>query len=213
MLTVKDIQVVIDQIPILNNISLDVARGEIVGIVGNSGAGKSTLLRTLAGFNQLAKGKITINDSCVDDCKMCVPPEHRGVGMVFQDYSLFPHLTVAKNIEFGISGWCKDDRKIRVKEMLELVDLPNFSRRYPHELSGGQQQRVALARTLAPRPAIVLFDEPFSNLDRTLALKLAAEIRDIVKTQSASAILVTHNLDEAEIFCDRILDLSQLINS
>lgn len=212
MITCEDIQVVIDRTPILNNINLNVAESEIVGILGASGVGKSTLLRTLAGFNRLAKGKIVINNQCVDDCKSCVPPEHRGIGMVFQDYSLFPHLTAAKNIEFGISAWCADDRKIRVQELLEMIKMQDCKDRYPHELSGGQQQRVAVARTLAPRPAIVLFDEPFSNLNSELGIDLAIEIRNLLKHESSSGLLVTHNLKEAEIFCDRIIYLDQLIS-
>jgi iron(III) transport system ATP-binding protein len=132
-----------------------------------------------------------------------VPPEKRGVGMVFQDNALFPHLTVAQNIGFGLNKLNKTERNARVGELIELIQLQGMQDRYPHELSGGQQQRVALARALAPRPSLILFDEPFSNLDTTLSEHLAVEIRQLLKQQNTAAILVTHTFREAQLMCDR----------
>lgn len=203
MLKISDIQVVYNQTPILERFSLNIAEGEIVGILGPSGCGKSTLLRAIAGFVEIAQGEICLRNYCLANCDCMTPPEKRGVGMVFQDNALFPHLTVAQNIEFGIKKLNKSHRQARVKELIELIKLEGMENRFPHELSGGQQQRVALARALAPKPSLILFDEPFSNLDPTLAEHLAAEIRQLLKQQNIAAILVTHNQKEAEIMTDR----------
>lgn len=203
MLKINDLQVYYDNTPILEDFNLDIAEGEIVGILGPSGCGKSTLLRAIAGFVKLAEGEICLKDNCLSNCACSIPPEKRGVGMVFQDNALFPHLTVEENIAFGINKIQKTERKNRVKELIKLIKLEGMEKRYPHELSGGQQQRVALARALAPRPSLILFDEPFSNLDKTLAETLAQEIRDLLKSLNTAAILVTHNEREAEIMADR----------
>jgi iron(III) transport system ATP-binding protein len=203
MLKISDIQVVYNRTPVLDRFNLDIAAGEIVGILGPSGCGKSTLLRAIAGFVQLAKGEICLNNNCLANCKCTTPPEQRGVGMVFQDNALFPHLTVEQNIAFGLHKLNKSERKQRVMELIELIQLQGMEKRFPHELSGGQQQRVALARALAPRPSLILFDEPFSNLDTTLSERLAVEIRDLLKKQNTAAILVTHTYREAQLMCDR----------
>lgn len=203
MLKISDIQVVYNQTPVLDQFNLDIGAGEIVGILGPSGCGKSTLLRAIAGFVEIAKGEICLNNDCLASCQCTIPPEKRGVGMVFQDNALFPHLTVEENIAFGLNKMPKAERKARVAELIELIQLQGLEQRYPHELSGGQQQRVALARALAPRPSLILFDEPFSNLDTTLSEHLAIEIRQLLKQQNTSAILVTHTFREAELMCDR----------
>lgn len=213
MLKISDIQVVYNQTPILERFSLNIAEGEIVGILGPSGSGKSTLLRAIAGFVEIAQGEICLRDYCLANCDCMIPPEKRGVGMVFQDNALFPHLTVAQNIEFGIKKLAKTHRKQRIKELIELIKLEGMENRFPHELSGGQQQRVALARALAPKPSLILFDEPFSNLDKTLAQHLAAEIRQLLKQQNIAAILVTHNQKEAEIMTDRFGTLEDCLSS
>ncbi len=210
MLKISDIQVVYNQTPILDQFNLDIAAGEIVGILGPSGCGKSTLLRAIAGFVELAKGEICLNNACLCNCQCYMPPEKRGVGMVFQDNSLFPHLTVAGNIAFGLTKLSKSDRQNRVKELLELIRLEGMEDRYPHELSGGQQQRVALARALAPKPSLILFDEPFSSLDKALSEHLAIEIRALLKQQKTAAILVTHTQREAELMCDRYAALEEV---
>ncbi|MGE4503654.1 MAG: ABC transporter ATP-binding protein [Thiomicrospira sp.] len=203
MLKISDIQVVYNQTPVLDRFNLDISAGEIVGILGPSGCGKSTLLRAIAGFVEIAKGEICLNNDCLASCQCTVPPEKRGVGMVFQDNALFPHLSVAQNIGFGLNKLNKVERNARVAELIELIQLQGMHDRYPHELSGGQQQRVALARALAPRPSLILFDEPFSNLDTTLSEHLAVEIRQLLKQQNTAAILVTHTFREAQLMCDR----------
>jgi iron(III) transport system ATP-binding protein len=203
MLKISDIQVVYNQTPVLDRFNLDISAGEIVGILGPSGCGKSTLLRAIAGFVEIAQGEICLNNDCLASCQCTVPPEKRGVGMVFQDNALFPHLTVAQNIGFGLNKLNKTERNARVGELIELIQLQGMQDRYPHELSGGQQQRVALARALAPRPSLILFDEPFSNLDTTLSEHLAVEIRQLLKQQNTAAILVTHTFREAQLMCDR----------
>lgn len=203
MLKISDIQVVYNQTPVLDQFNLDIAAGEIVGILGPSGCGKSTLLRAIAGFVEIARGEICLNNDCLASCQCTIPPEKRGVGMVFQDNALFPHLTVADNIAFGLTKMGRAERQARVAELIELIQLQGMHDRYPHELSGGQQQRVALARALAPRPSLILLDEPFSNLDSALTERLAVEVRDLLKQQNTAAILVTHHVNEAELMCDR----------
>lgn len=194
---------------VIDRFSFSMNRGEIVGIVGASGSGKSTLLRLIAGLEVPSEGRIDISDRTVVDDTVFLPPEHRGVGMVFQDYALFPHLNVAKNIEFGLHRLNKSDRSRRLKEMLQLVQLTGFERRYPHELSGGQQQRVALARALAPKPALLLMDEPFSNLDAGLKATIRSELRDILKRAEMTCLFVTHDQQDVDAICDRTVKIGQ----
>ncbi len=196
------------QRPIINKVSFSIHKGEIVGILGPSGSGKSTLLRLIAGLESPSQGRIAISDKIVEDPFTYVPPENREVGMVFQDYALFPHLTVAKNVEFGLHRLSKAQRTQRLKEMLELVHLNGFENRYPHELSGGQQQRVALARALAPKPSILLMDEPFSNLDTELRAVIRSELRDILQKAEMTCLFVTHDHQDVECICDRSIVLS-----
>ncbi len=189
---------------VLNDIRFGLGNGAIACLLGASGCGKTTVLRCIAGFEQIAAGEISINGAVVSRRGFSVPPELRRLGMVFQDYALFPHLTVARNVAFGLHGVTGDARDARVAEMLEVVGLGTMGARYPHELSGGQQQRVALARALAPRPALMLLDEPFSNLDVEMRERLAIEVRDILKSQNTTTILVTHDQNEAFTFADEI---------
>ena len=195
--------------PAVEHLSLEVAEGEILALLGPSGSGKTTALRLVAGFERPDAGVVWIAGRQVAGGGTWVPPEARGVGMVFQDYALFPHLTVVENVAFGLH--CLDwfDRSPRTDETLRLVGMREFSGRYPHELSGGQQQRVALARALAPRPFAVLLDEPFSNLDTDLRSQIRDEVRGILKETGTSAIFVTHDQEEALLLGDRFGVLNQ----
>jgi iron(III) transport system ATP-binding protein len=184
---------------------LDINKGEIISIVGDSGSGKSTILRLIAGLEVPRNGSIAINGRVVTDDTTFVPPEERGVGLVFQDYALFPHMTVADNITFGLKGWARTKRQQRLRELLELVGLPGFEQRYPYELSGGQQQRVALARALAPNPSLLMFDEPFSNLDKDIQYKIREELHAILKGTGITSIFVTHDMDDSRVLADRVV--------
>jgi iron(III) transport system ATP-binding protein len=185
---------------------LQVGAAEILALLGPSGSGKTTLLRLIAGFEKPDEGRILISDRMVVDVanSVWVAAEDRGVGMVFQDYALFPHLTVAQNIRFGLRRTNKKERQIRVEELLRLTELLGYNDRYPHELSGGQQQRVALARALAPRPRVVLLDEPFNGLDPDLRPQMRREVAQILRHLGTAAILVTHDQEEALGMADRV---------
>lgn len=183
---------------IVENFNLEVKKGEVVALVGASGSGKSTVLRLTAGLEIPDSGQITIAGQTVAAEHKFKAAEKREVGMVFQDYALFPHLNVEKNIAFGIDHLSKDKRRARVRELLELVNLEGFEKRYPHQLSGGQQQRIALARTLAPGPELLLLDEPFSNLDAELKDKIRRELNEIIKEVGVTTILVSHDREDAE---------------
>ena len=193
-----------DEVIAVNNLDLDVDPGELVAFLGPSGTGKTTLLRLIAGFERPDSGTISIDGRPVVDVSknIDVTPERRNVGMIFQDYSLFPHLTVADNVAFGIRGLAES--RLRVLEVLELVGLTGMERRYPHQLSGGQQQRVALARTLAPHPSVILMDEPFNALDATLRPHVREQVEEILRRSGTTAILVTHDAEEAMIMADRV---------
>jgi iron(III) transport system ATP-binding protein len=193
------------QQPAVDSINLIIERGEIITLLGPSGCGKTTTLRMLAGFENPSTGKITIGDQTVFDDYKSLPPEKRGIGMVFQDYALFPHLTIEKNVMFGLNKWKRKERKERAQEVLELVGLADFANRYPNQISGGQQQRVALARALAPRPLVVLMDEPFSNLDAGLREKMRYEITSILRKANTTAIIVTHDQKDAFAVSDRVV--------
>ncbi len=186
------------------DVSITLQQGEIGSIVGPSGCGKTTLMRGIAGFERPTSGTIKMNDNILSSSAYAVVPEKRGVSMVFQDIILFPHLSVARNIAFGLRNWSAKKRTKRVKELLEIVGLPNFGERAPHCLSGGEQQRVALAQALAPKPNLLLMDEAFSNLDVQLRRSLVSQVRDILKHEKISAILVTHDHQEAFAIADKV---------
>lgn len=190
--------------PVVQGIGFSVARGQVVCLLGPSGCGKTTVLRTIAGFEPIEAGEIRLNGEVVTRPGYRLPPERRRVGMVFQDYALFPHLNVADNVGFGLHGVKAAERKRRVEELLERLGLAPFARRAPHELSGGQQQRVALARALAPRPLLLLMDEPFSSLDVELRERLSFEVRAILKEHGVTALMVTHHQHEAFAMGDEI---------
>ncbi len=180
---------------------LCVERGEFVALLGPSGCGKTTLLRLIAGFESPDTGEIRVADVPVAGRTVCVPPERRRIGMVFQDYALFPFLTVAENVSFGVA---RRERRRRVAEALELVGLAGLDKRYPHELSGGQQQRVALARALAPEPSVVLLDEPWSNIDPLRRHAMRDELAQILRVAGVTVLLVTHDREEAFSLADRV---------
>ncbi|MEW6312493.1 MAG: ABC transporter ATP-binding protein [Pseudomonadota bacterium] len=189
---------------VVKQLSLTLNKGQLGCLLGPSGCGKTTVLRCIAGFETLDAGEILLNGNVVSQKGYQLPPEKRRIGVVFQDYALFPHLNVAANIGFGLHGIEKSERMRRVNELLDTIGLAHAAGKYPHELSGGQQQRVALARALAPQPDLLLLDEPFSNLDVDLRERLSVEVRDILKSQNATAILVTHDQYEAFAIADEI---------
>lgn len=187
---------------VVREVSLSLAKGEIGCLLGPSGCGKTTLLRAIGGFEPLRAGRIALAGRAVATAKAQLPPRERGIGMVFQDHALFPHLNVQDNVAFGLSRLSAAERQRRVNEMLNLVGLNGLQQRWPHELSGGQQQRIALARALAPQPALLLMDEPFSNLDTRLRVSIAREIRTILLHAGATALMVTHDQNEAFAMAD-----------
>jgi iron(III) transport system ATP-binding protein len=193
-----------DEPPAVDALSLAAEPGEILALLGPSGCGKTTTLRLIAGFDTPDEGTVSIRGQPMAGEGRAVPPEARGVGVVFQDYALFPHLTVAENVGFGLARLERPARGRGVAEVLDLVGLSALAGRYPHELSGGQQQRVALARALAPAPALLLLDEPFSNLDADLRAQMREEIARILRTTGTTAVFVTHDQQEAFTLADRV---------
>lgn len=191
------------------DITLEVKKGEILVVLGPSGCGKTSCLRLVAGLERPSEGKIFISDKQVAGNGVWLPPEKRGVGMVFQDYALFPHLTVEDNVAFGLKDYTREQKSRKVQETLFLVGLEGLGNRYPHQLSGGQQQRVALARALAPEPQILLMDEPFSNLDTDLRIHVRDEVRHILKKTANTAIFVTHDQEEAFSIGDRLAVINE----
>ena len=188
----------------VNNINFELKSGEILSILGPSGSGKTTMLRLIAGFEAVDSGEISIHGCLVSGPSVHVSPDLREVGMVFQEYALFPHKTVVENVSFGLHRLSSNDRYGRTTEVLDLVGLSGLERRYPHELSGGQQQRVALARTIAPRPVTVLLDEPFSNLDADMRRRMRIEVETILRENGIATVFVTHDREEAFAMADQI---------
>ena len=195
--------------PAVRDISFSAHEGEILCLLGPSGCGKTTILRAIAGFEPVRCGHIFLSGRMVSSSSETIPTEKRRVGMVFQEYALFPHLRVADNIAFGLPHLSRAERRCRVQEMLRLTGLEGFDRRYPHELSGGQQQRVALSRALVQNPALLLLDEPFSNLDPDMAGRMRQEVHALLRRMKTTTILVTHDHDEAFAMADRIAVLNQ----
>jgi len=193
-----------DDLQVLNQVSFSLQPGQIGCMLGPSGCGKTTVLRAIAGFEPAWQGQITIDNLEVSSRGFCLPPEQRNIGMVFQDFALFPHLRVDDNVRFGLRHLSRREQQYRVQEMLAMVGMPAYAQAYPHQLSGGQQQRIALARALAPRPGILLMDEPFSSMDAELREQLAREVRNILKQENNTAILVTHDQNEAFAMADQI---------
>ncbi len=189
---------------VLSNLDFSIDDGEIVCLLGRSGCGKTTLLKAVSGLAQPIEGTISLHGQQVSSSSGMLPPEERGIGMIIQDYALFPHLTVQDNISFGLSNLTASESQYRVQEMLELVNLQGLHKRYPHELSGGQQQRVAIARALANKPSLLLLDEPFSNIDSQVRQHLVREIRDILKQQQVAGLFVTHSREEGFAFADTV---------
>jgi iron(III) transport system ATP-binding protein len=191
--------------PAVADVSLEVPAGQIMTLLGPSGCGKTTALRLVAGFEQLDQGQIEIGRQLMAGPNLHQPPEQRRIGMVFQDYAIFPHLSVADNVGFGLHARAeRNEKRTRIEAMLEFVGLAGLGERMPHELSGGQQQRVALARALAPNPRALLLDEPFSNLDASLRAEVRAEVRDLLRQSGTTTIFVTHDQEEALFFGDLI---------
>lgn len=191
----------------IKNFNLKIEKGEIVALLGPSGSGKSTILRLISGLEVPSMGEIIVENRTLYNKDIFIEPEKRGIGMVFQDYALFPHMTVEKNVLFGVGNVDKKEKQRILDEVLELVDMKDFKKRYPHELSGGQQQRIAIARALAPKPSLILLDEPFSNLDANLRKKIRNEIKDILKKSHTTSIFVTHDIEDANDVADRIVNI------
>ena len=202
-----------DEEQVLSDFNLDVWKGSITGILGSSGSGKTTALRLIAGFDRPNTGIIEMKNEVIVSDEVWLPPERRNIGMVFQDYALFPHLTVKKNIAFGLGK--NDIEQGRLKEVIEMCNLSSLINKFPQELSGGQQQRVALARALAPNPEVILLDEPFTSLDAQMARVLRDEVVELLKDTETTAIIVTHDQEEALSVCDvvSVLEKGKIIQS
>jgi len=208
-LNIKNVSVSYDDNAIIQGVDFRLLAGQIGCLLGPSGCGKSTLLRAIAGFEVISTGSIELDGKPLSKPDFMVNPEQRNIGMVFQDVALFPHLTISENIEFGIQSWSKSERKERTRHLLELVGLSGFETRYPQSLSGGQQQRIALARAIAPKPKLLLMDEPFSGLDAKLREELVPDVRAILLAEKMSAILVSHDQMEAFAMADQIAVMSE----
>ncbi|MCP4431110.1 MAG: ABC transporter ATP-binding protein [Gammaproteobacteria bacterium] len=194
---------------VLNQIDFTVEPGQIGCMLGPSGCGKTTVLRAIAGFEPISRGRILVNHVEFSSPRYCLPTEKRHIGMVFQDFALFPNMSVADNIRFGLRSWNTDQQQARIQELLAMIGMPASGQAYPHQLSGGQQQRVALARAMAPKPGILLLDEPFSSMDVELREQLAREVRNILKQERVTAILVTHDQYEAFAIADKICVINE----
>jgi len=209
LLEINDVSVSFGDTEVLSDISLEHESKQLLAVLGASGAGKSTLMRLIAGFDSVGGGSIVLDGETLSDTSKTVAPEKRSIGIVPQDSALFPHLNVSQNIGFGLSGLSKEARAERVTELLRLIRMEEFASRMPQELSGGQVQRVALARALAPKPKLVLLDEPFSALDAELRGQLREEVRQVLRAEGATAVLVTHDQEEALSLADRVAVLRE----
>ena len=203
-LCLKNISHKFGKLAAVNSVNISIESGEFVCLLGPSGCGKTTILRLAAGLEPLQSGQVTMGDTVVANGVTNLPPELRSVGLVFQDYALFPHLNVVQNIEFGLKHLSRAERRHRVLETLQQVGMSDYFHAFPHTLSGGQQQRIALARAIAPRPRLVLLDEPFSGLDAHLRNKVREETLRVLKENGITTIMVTHDPEEAMYMGDRI---------
>ena len=204
MLRLENISLAYGQTQVLKDVSFVLNTGEIGCVLGPSGCGKTTLLQSIAGFNKQQSGEIYVNEVCISNEQIHKRPDEREIGMVFQDFALFPHMTVLDNVGYGLHLLPKMQRLDVAQDIIEKVGMSEYVNAFPHQLSGGQQQRVAIARAVAPKPRLLLLDEPFSSLDPALREKVAVELRDIIKRLGISALLVTHDQDEAFAFADKI---------
>jgi len=204
LLTLDNVSIAYGAKTIVKEVSINLSKGEIGCLLGPSGCGKSTLLRAIAGFEPVITGSIQLTEQTLSDTKNTTAPELRNIGMVFQDISLFPHLSIEQNVAFGIKNQPKQQIAARVKQLLALIELSEYAKHYPHQISGGQQQRVALARALAPKPELILLDEPFSGLDAKLRESLVPQVKAILKKEQVSALMVSHDQAEAFAVADKI---------
>ena len=205
LLTVSDLKISFEDNHVLDGFNLNLESGDIFGLLGDSGSGKSSALRFIAGLERAHLGSVALDGNNLSDGGAhSVKPELREIGMVFQDYALFPHMTVFENISFGINQLSKKERIEKVKNLLDLISLSGIEKKYPHQLSGGEQQRVSLARSLATSPKLLLLDEPFSSLDKSNRDQLVKQVREILKNAGVTSILVTHDETEAEVFADKV---------
>ncbi len=208
-LSLDNVSVAYSNARVVHDVSLTLGQGQIGCLLGPSGCGKSTILRAIAGFEPVVQGEIKMDEQLLSSNGFTRAPEGRQVGMVFQDLALFPHINIADNIAFGLRGWNEAEKVERVSELLELIGLSGLEKRFPHSLSGGQQQRVALARAMAPRPKLLLLDEPFSGLDASMREVLVPEVREILLKEQISALLVTHDQMEAFAMADKVSVVNQ----
>ena len=205
MLSVSNLKISFDDNHVLDGFNLNLESGDIFALLGESGSGKSSALKFIAGLEKAQLGSVALDGNDLsDDGSHSVKPELREIGMVFQDYALFPHMTVFQNISFGINQLSKIEKTIKVEQLLDLINLRGIEKKYPHQLSGGEQQRVSLARSLATSPKLLLLDEPFSSLDKSQRDQLVKEVRDILKKAGVTSILVTHDESEAKEFADKV---------
>jgi len=214
VLSVSNLKISFEDNHVLDGFNLDLDSGDIFALLGDSGSGKSSALRFIAGLEKAQLGSVALDGNDLSsDGSHSVKPELREIGMVFQDYSLFPHMTVFDNISFGINHLSKKEKIKEVEKLLELISLEGIEKKYPHQLSGGEQQRVSLARSLATSPKLLLLDEPFSSLDKSHRDQLVKEVREILKNAGVTSILVTHDESEAEVFADKvgIIDKKKLL--
>lgn len=209
ILEVKNLYKNFEAQEVLRDINFSLKKGEILSILGESGCGKSTLLGSIAGFFPITQGEILIHNTLIASKQTFLPPQKRDVGLVFQDYALFPHLNIKENILFGITHLPSTEQTQRFKEIIDIFQLQDHLKKYPHELSGGQAQRVGLARTMITRPAIILFDEPFSNLNHTLSIQLRSEIKQVIKEHQLTVIFVTHDKEDVFFLADNLILMHQ----
>ena len=212
-LEIEDVSLSIEGTLILDNLSLNIDEHEIISLIGPSASGKSSLLRIIAGFENISSGKVKLNGLIVDDRSTIVQPQNRNIGIIFQDLALFPHLSCKDNIIFGITNYSENHKRQRLDRLCNLLDITSIKDKFPHEISGGQQQRIAIARALAPGPEILLLDEPFSALDEELKETLIHDVKNLLKEEKITTIVITHNIKEAFQLSDKIafLDNKKII--